>query len=90
MALFAVAFIVLQSAFVIIDAGHVGVIKRLGAVEYQHLPEGFHFKLPIVDEVIKLDIRLRTVSDESISASKDLQTVRTEVTVQYSLNGQRS
>ena len=47
-------FLVLQSAFVIVDAGHVGVVKRLGAVQSTPLSEGFHLKLPIVDEVIQL------------------------------------
>ena len=85
--LFALLFLIAQSVFVIVDAGHVGVVKRLGAVQSTPLNEGFHFKLPVIDEVIQLDIRLRKVFNESISASKDLQTVRTEVTVQYSLNG---
>lgn len=84
---FAVLFAIAQSTFVIVDSGHVGVVKRLGAVQPIPFDEGFHFKLPVVDDVIKLDIRLRKVFNESISASKDLQTVRTEVTVQYSLNG---
>ena len=44
--------------------------------------------MPVIDEIIQLDIRLRKVSNDSISASKDLQTVRTEVSVQYSLNGE--
>ncbi|MGC6366890.1 MAG: prohibitin family protein [Candidatus Marinamargulisbacteria bacterium] len=79
--------IAIQSAFVIVESGHVGVIKRLGAVQPQQLNEGFHFKLPVIDDVVQLDIRLRKVSNDSISASKDLQTVRTEVSVQYSLNG---
>tara|TARA_Y100001935_G_scaffold255658_1_gene270636 strand:- start:21327 stop:22223 length:897 start_codon:yes stop_codon:yes gene_type:complete len=86
-AFFAVIFAIAQSAFVIVDAGHVGVVKRLGAVQPIAFEEGFHFKLPILDDVVKLDVRLRKVFNESISASKDLQTVRTEVTVQYSLNG---
>lgn len=86
-AFFALLFAIAQSTFVIVDAGHVGVVKRLGAVQAIPFEEGFHFKLPIVDDVVKLDIRLRKVFNESISASKDLQTVRTEVTVQYSLNG---
>ena len=85
--LFAFLFLIAQSAFVIVDAGHVGVIKRLGAVQATPFQEGFHLKLPILDDVVQLDIRLRKVFNESISASKDLQTVRTEVTVQYSLNG---
>ncbi len=83
----ALIFMIAQSAFVIVDAGHVGVVKRLGAVQQRHLNEGFHLKLPVIDEVIQLDIRLRKVSNDSISASKDLQTVRTEVSIQYSLNG---
>jgi prohibitin 2 len=77
-----------QSAFVIVDAGHVGVVKRLGAVQTMPLPEGFHLKFPFIDDVIQLDVRLRKVSNDSISASKDLQTVRTEVSVQYSLIGE--
>jgi prohibitin 2 len=86
--IFAALLFVFKSSFVIVDAGHVGVIKRLGAVQLQQLNEGFHFKLPVVDDIIQLDIRLRKVSNDSISASKDLQTVRTEVSVQYSLNGE--
>lgn len=82
-----VSFIILQASFVIVTAGHVGVVKRLGAVQPISLYEGFHFKLPIIDDVIQMDIRLRRVSNDSISASKDLQTVRTEVSIQYSLNG---
>ncbi len=77
-----------QSAFVIVDAGHVGVVKRLGAVQTMPLSEGFHLKFPFIDDVIQLDVRLRKVSNDSISASKDLQTVRTEVSVQYSLTGE--
>ncbi len=87
-AIVALIFLFLQSSFVVVDAGHVGVIKRLGAVQPKEFQEGFHLKIPGIDQVIQLDIRLRKVFNESISASKDLQTVRTEVTVQYSLNGE--
>ena len=86
-AIIALGILIFQSAFVIVNAGHVGVIKRLGAVQSKALKEGFHLKAPIIDEVVQLDVRLRKVSNDSISASKDLQTVRTEVSVQYSLNG---
>ena len=82
--------IIFKSSYVIVDSGHVGVIKRLGAVKLIALDEGFHLKAPIIDEIIQLDIRLRKVSNDSISASKDLQTVRTEVSIQYSLIGEVS
>ena len=75
------------SSFVIIDAGKVGVVKRLGAVQPASLPEGFHFKLPFVDQIIKVDVRLMNSRSDALSSSKDLQTVRTTVEVQYSING---
>jgi regulator of protease activity HflC (stomatin/prohibitin superfamily) len=75
------------SSFVIIDAGKVGVVKRLGAVQPDSLPEGFHFKLPFADQIIKVDVRLMNSRSDALSSSKDLQTVRTTVEVQYSING---
>jgi prohibitin 2 len=82
--------IIFKSSYIIVDSGHVGIIKRLGAVKLIPLDEGFHLKAPFIDEIIQLDIRLRKVSNDSISASKDLQTVRTEVSIQYSLVGEVS
>ncbi len=76
------------SSFVVIDAGKVGVVKRLGAVQPASLPEGFHFKLPFVDQIIKVDVRLMNSRSAALSSSKDLQTVRTTVEVQYSINGE--
>ncbi len=43
------ALIIVYSSFVIVDAGYVGVVKRLGAVQPQHLSEGFHFKVPFIE-----------------------------------------
>jgi regulator of protease activity HflC (stomatin/prohibitin superfamily) len=76
------------SSFVVIDAGKVGVVKRLGAVQPDSLPEGFHFKLPFADQIIKVDVRLMNSRSAALSSSKDLQTVRTTVEVQYSINGE--
>jgi prohibitin 2 len=71
----------------VVDAGHVGVVRRLGAVQPQPLSEGFHWKMPFVDQVEQIDIRLTASNAQATAASRDLQTVSTEVTTQYSLNG---
>lgn len=81
------AITLFQSFFVIIEAGHVGVIKTLGAVQGDELPEGFHFKKPIFDVVEQMDIRLTSATANAASASKDLQIVQTQVTLQFSING---
>lgn len=85
--LLAVVFFIIPSAFVIVDAGHVGVVRRLGAVQELPLKEGFHVKVPFVDTIIQMNVRVVRVSATALSASKDLQTVRTKVTVQGSING---
>ena len=82
-----VVIILATSAFVIVDSGHVGVVRTLGAVQPNPLPEGFHVKKPFLDKVEQIDIRLTKAKSKSQAASKDLQTVATQVTVQYSLSG---
>jgi regulator of protease activity HflC (stomatin/prohibitin superfamily) len=82
-----VIIILATSAFVIVDSGHVGVVRTLGAVQPNALPEGFHLKKPFMDKVEQIDIRLTKAKSKSQAASKDLQTVATQVTVQYSLAG---
>ena len=81
-----IVIVVLFASVVTIEAGHVGVVKRLGAVHDQFLTEGLHFKLPFIDTVVEIDIRLRSARSEASAASRDLQVVVTTVTLQYSLN----
>jgi regulator of protease activity HflC (stomatin/prohibitin superfamily) len=76
-----------SSSLVIVNSGHVGVVRTLGAVQMTPLDEGFHFKKPFLDEVEEIDIRLRKAENQASAASKDLQVVSTKVAVQYSLNG---
>lgn len=75
------------SAFVIVESGHVGVIVTLGAVQPVPLSEGFHVKKPFMDKIEQTDIRLTKAVSKSVAASKDLQTVQTQVSVQYSISG---
>ena len=82
-----VVLIVIWDLTVVISSGHVGVIHRLGAVQDQHLTEGFHLKIPFIDTVEEVDVRLRKAENKATAASKDLQVVSTQVAVQYSLTG---
>ena len=80
-----IAFMLLLASFVVIDAGYVGVVKRLGAVQPDYLPEGFHIKTPFIEIVEEFDVRLSKVETEAGASSRDLQVVRTEIAVQYSM-----
>lgn len=82
-----VALLVIWDGVVIVNSGHVGVVHRLGAVQQKHLNEGPHLKIPFVDSVEEVDVRLRKAENQATAASKDLQVVSTQVAVQYSLDG---
>jgi prohibitin 2 len=83
--IFGLLMVLLSSMVVIVEAGYVGVVKRFGAVQPVALTEGMHFKRPFMDSVEQIDVRLTPSHAKSTAASKDLQTVTTEVTVAYSL-----
>lgn len=85
--IFILIFFLVTGVFVIVESGHVGVVRTLGAVQPKALDEGFHLKKPFMDKIEQIDIRLTAAVAKAVSASKDLQTVQTQVTLQYSITG---
>ncbi len=76
---------VCASAVKIVPAGHTGVQVRLGSVSDQVLPEGMHFVMPFVTQVVNMDNRVLKSEAQSTSASKDLQNVSSTIAVNYRL-----
>lgn len=73
-----------SGCFTIIDTGERGVVLRLGEFKYV-MNEGFNFKLPFVDRVIKMSVRDVTYNAKHEVSSKDMQTVQVETTLIYTL-----
>ncbi len=69
----------------IVDAGHRGVLLHWNAVDttIPPLDEGLHFVVPFQDNVVNMEVRTLKFTKSTSSASQDLQTVTTEVTVNY-------
>lgn len=59
------AIYLLSQALVIIDAGTVGVVKRLGAVKGEMAP-GLHLIIPVVDKVVNLPTVKKTYEASEI------------------------
>ena len=77
---------VIASASVkIVDSGHRGVLLHWNAVDLTNPPldEGIHFVVPFQDDVVNIEVRTLKYASEARSASRDLQTVETTVTVNY-------
>ena len=77
--------VVVGSAVSIVDAGFRGVLLHWNAVELNQPPleEGLHFIVPFQDSVVPIEVRTLKYTKSTTSASQDLQTVSTEITVNY-------
>ena len=73
----------LASTIVIIDAGERGVLLTWGKAHEIPLEAGLHFKVPIQDNVVHVDVRTQKVVADASAASSDLQIVTTEVALNY-------
>lgn len=77
--------VITAAAVQIVNAGHRGVLLHWNAVDTSIPPleEGLHFVVPFQDIVVNMEVRTLKFVKSTSSASKDLQTVSTEVTVNY-------
>lgn len=77
--------IVASASVKIVDAGHRGVLLHWNAVDISSPPmdEGLHFVVPFQDDIVQIEVRTLKYDKDTRSASKDLQTVQTTVTVNY-------
>src|SRR5512139_802832 len=72
-----IIIIVLWGTFVIIPAGHRGVALWWGSVENRIMGEGLNFKVPIAENVIKVDVKVQPHPFKEIDASsKEYQMVK--------------
>ena len=78
-----VVAIVVLTPFTIVPSGHRGVVTTFGKVQDEVLGEGLHFRIPIVNIVHSVDVRLQKSESEGEAASKDLQTIHTRVALNY-------
>ena len=77
--------VVAAASIQIVDAGHRGILLHFSAVDITNPPlsEGLHFVTPFADSVIQMEVRTLKFVKSTSSASQDLQTVSTEITVNY-------
>lgn len=86
----AALLITAMNCFTIVDAGHTGVVVTLGKVNEGVLQEGIHAKLPFVQNVVKIDNRIVKLNVSTEAFSKDLQSVSTELAVNYRVDRDKS
>lgn len=74
------------SPFVIVGPGERGIVIRLGEVKDGVLNEGIHFRMPLVENVVTLDVKTQKIEVDAPSFSKDIQNVATKIALNYHLD----
>lgn len=79
--------IAIINPFVFIGAGQRGVVfNQTSGVENRVLGEGMSFRIPLVESVNKMNVRVQKSEFPEDTASKDLQRISMTVTVNWQLN----
>lgn len=75
--------LLLLKPWVVVGPGERGVVLNFGAVQDYVLDEGLHFRVPIMQRVVMMDVKVQKTEIEAVSASADLQDVTSTVALNY-------
>ncbi len=84
--LFVFLLIIVFGAFGTIGAGERGILIQFGAVKDKVFDEGLYFKIPFIQTVVKMDVKMQKDEVPASASSKDLQVVTSKVAINYHLS----
>jgi prohibitin 2 len=76
-------FLIILKPWVQIGAGERGVVLNFGAVKPTVLGEGLHFRVPIQQQIVTMDVKVQKASTDASASSSDLQEVSSTVAINY-------
>ncbi len=75
----------LLSFFTVIEPGERGILLQFGTIQGIYEP-GLHFQVPIINTVVKMDVRTQKSQVQVNAASKDLQSITSTVALNYHID----
>ena len=82
----AVVLLFIFNSFGTIGAGERGVLLQFGAVQDKVFKEGLYFKIPFIQEVVIMDVKIQKDEVPASASSKDLQVVTSRIALNYHLD----
>ncbi len=84
-AVVAAAAVLFLNPWAMVGAGERGVVLNFGAVKNTVLGEGLHLRIPLMQRVIMMDVKVQKATTDTIAASSDLQDVTSTVALNFHL-----
>ena len=86
--LFIITTIILS--FTTVKSGEVGLRVRFGKVVDSSIKEGLNLKIPYIEKIAKVNIKVQKSELTTESSSKDLQTITTVLAVNYRVDSDKA
>lgn len=78
--------ITIISSFTIVKSGEVGLKVRFGKITDSSISEGINFKIPYIEEILRVNIKVQKAELTVESSTKDMQIVNTDLAVNYRID----
>lgn len=89
-AIVVVCLIFISSCFTTINTGEVGIRVRFGKVVNAKTNEGINLKIPFVEEIDKVYVKVQKIELVAASASKDLQDIDMSLAVNFRVDSSKA
>lgn len=87
---FLIFLVIIFSSFYTIGAGERGVLLTFGKPDLNAKGEGLHFKIPIIQSVVVMDVKTLKYEADLTAASNDLQDVSTRIAINYHISPEQT
>ena len=76
-------FFLILKPWVQIGAGERGIVLNFGAVQPVVLGEGLHFRIPMMQRIVMMDVKVQKATTDATASSSNLQEVSSTVAINY-------
>jgi len=86
-----IVLLVLFNSFQVVGPGERGIIfSQITGLREVTLDEGMHFKVPFIETIFIMDVRVQKVQSSASAASKDLQNISSVIAVNFHIDPARA
>lgn len=82
--------ITLFASFTTVKSGEVGLKVKFGKIVDTSISEGINFKIPYIEKIVRVDIKVQKSELAVESSTKDMQIINTTVAVNYRVDSKKA
>ena len=82
--------ITIFASFTAVKSGEVGLKVRFGKIVDTSISEGINFKVPYIEKIVRVDIKVQKSELSIESSTKDMQIINTSVAVNYRVDSSKA